>query len=112
MPAFCCFAARDMREGPQIGGAGWSSPVARQAHNLKVVGSNPTPATNNHFKNDYKLCLRGCKRARGQTSGARRGLARWFCDCQSFARPQAFICEFDDQESAGHYVHIWQMWRV
>ena len=26
-------------------GAGWSSPVARQAHNLKVVGSNPTPAT-------------------------------------------------------------------
>ena len=30
---------------PHIGGAGWSSPVARQAHNLKVVGSNPTPAT-------------------------------------------------------------------
>ncbi len=27
-------------------GAGWSSPVARQAHNLKVVGSNPTPAPN------------------------------------------------------------------
>src|SRR6056297_2305002 len=30
----------------QLLGAGWSSPVARQAHNLKVVGSNPTPATN------------------------------------------------------------------
>ena len=30
------------------GDAGWSSPVARQAHNLKVVGSNPTPATNIH----------------------------------------------------------------
>gem|GEM_PF-2183962 len=30
-------------------GAGWSSPVARQAHNLKVVGSNPTPATNFSF---------------------------------------------------------------
>ena len=32
--------------------AGWSSPVARQAHNLKVVGSNPTPATNktHHIK--------------------------------------------------------------
>ena len=26
-------------------GAGWSSPVARQAHNLKVTGSNPVPAT-------------------------------------------------------------------
>jgi hypothetical protein len=25
--------------------AGWSSSVARQAHNLEVVGSNPTPAT-------------------------------------------------------------------
>ena len=25
--------------------AGWSSLVARQAHNLKVVGSNPAPAT-------------------------------------------------------------------
>ena len=29
----------------KLGSAGWSSPVARQAHNLKVVGSNPTPAT-------------------------------------------------------------------
>ena len=33
-------------------GAGWSSPVARQAHNLKVRGSNPLPATKllNHNK--------------------------------------------------------------
>ncbi len=30
---------------PQIA-AGWSSPVARQAHNLKAAGSNPAPATN------------------------------------------------------------------
>ncbi|MDH7808475.1 hypothetical protein P3T33_003632, partial [Rhizobium sp. AN67] len=29
------------------GNAGWSSPVARQAHNLKAAGSNPAPATNN-----------------------------------------------------------------
>src|SRR5215475_11096443 len=29
----------------ELPSAGWSSPVARQAHNLKVVGSNPTPAT-------------------------------------------------------------------
>jgi hypothetical protein len=32
-------------------GAGWSSPVARQAHNLKVIGSNPIPAT----KSDNKI---------------------------------------------------------
>src|ERR1700754_4484206 len=32
--------------GPLVlGDAGWSSPVARQAHNLKVAGSNPAPAT-------------------------------------------------------------------
>ena len=29
-------------------GAGWSSPVARWAHNPKVAGSNPAPATNSH----------------------------------------------------------------
>ena len=29
--------------------AGWSSLVARQAHNLKVGGSNPSPATNSLF---------------------------------------------------------------
>jgi hypothetical protein len=26
-------------------GAGWSSPVAREAHNLEVAGSNPVPAS-------------------------------------------------------------------
>ena len=30
--------------------AGWSSPVARKAHNLEVVGSNPTPATSPLFR--------------------------------------------------------------
>jgi hypothetical protein len=31
--------------------AGWSSLVARQAHNLKVVGSNPAPATSYSIQN-------------------------------------------------------------
>ena len=43
MPAFCCLC--DPGGIAQLVDAGWSSPVARQAHNLKVVGSNPTPAT-------------------------------------------------------------------
>ena len=34
---------RHHRRNPSV--AGWSSPVARQAHNLKVTGSNPVPAT-------------------------------------------------------------------
>ena len=35
------------RQSPRdcAGNAGWSSPVARQAHNLKAAGSNPAPAT-------------------------------------------------------------------
>jgi hypothetical protein len=37
--------ASRLTQPAQHGDAGWSSPVARQAHNLKVVGSNPTPAT-------------------------------------------------------------------
>ena len=34
--------------------AGWSSPVARQAHNLKVTGSNPVPATKSYDSPDAK----------------------------------------------------------
>ena len=38
--------------------AGWSSPVARQAHNLKVAGSNPAPATKKFYKiNDLQESL-------------------------------------------------------
>src|SRR5699024_9077777 len=34
------------RSSVQRTDAGWSSPVARWAHNPKVAGSNPAPATN------------------------------------------------------------------
>ena len=37
------FRSNTRRRSPSP--AGWSSPVARQAHNLKVAGSNPAPAT-------------------------------------------------------------------
>ena len=33
------------RNNPAHNDAGWSSLVAREAHNLEVVGSNPAPAT-------------------------------------------------------------------
>jgi hypothetical protein len=51
--------------------AGWSSPVARQAHNLKAAGSNPAPAT--------KLS------PLDQSFGSR--LTGFFIDSDSFARP-------------------------
>ena len=45
-----CLKARESRSLPGLKNtaaidAGWSSLVARQAHNLKVAGSNPAPAT-------------------------------------------------------------------
>ena len=42
--------------------AGWSSLVARRAHNPKVVGSNPTPATNLRVKAQVRdLGLHRCR---------------------------------------------------
>ncbi len=35
-----------LRPPPNKIDAGWSSPVAREAHNLEVAGSNPVPAIN------------------------------------------------------------------
>jgi hypothetical protein len=39
------FVSRLFSQGAQRFIAGWSSPVARQAHNLKVASSNLAPAT-------------------------------------------------------------------
>ena len=35
--------------------AGWSSLVAREAHNLEVAGSNPAPATNSSLQRPFQL---------------------------------------------------------
>ena len=45
-------STRDLLRDDQVvalHNAGWSSPVARQAHNLKAAGSNPAPATKSFF---------------------------------------------------------------
>ena len=36
----------------QLHSAGWSSLVARRAHNPEVVGSNPAPATKSRSRSD------------------------------------------------------------
>src|SRR5205814_5459773 len=64
--------------------AGWSSLVARQAHNLKVAGSNPAPATNfsancgglsrlRHPKSRGKILHRFIRRYRPQNKSAQCG---------------------------------------
>ena len=35
----------------------WAEWYVRQAHNLKVVGSNPTPATNYFMLNKYEIII-------------------------------------------------------
>ena len=47
--------------------AGWSSLVARWAHNPKVVGSNPAPATMVPWCSGYQVCL-SRRRSRVQSS--------------------------------------------
>ena len=55
----------------RLTGAGWSSLAARRAHNPKVVGSNPTPATNltmsEHGPDSGAFCFPGF--AGGSPSG-------------------------------------------
>src|SRR5688572_3406371 len=75
-----------MEFGSDEFGAGWSSPVARWAHNPKVAGSNPAPATklmaisncqmpisNWQSEIDNRQCLfRGCS-----SVGRAHGLQPW-----------------------------------
>ena len=74
--------------------AGWSSPVARQAHNLKVVGSNPTPATNLSrpaYKNRTRFFVQELRLV-----GSRRRLQKSRTRCQSGRldekSPAFFVC--------------------
>ena len=73
--------------------AGWSSPVARQAHNLKVAGSNPAPATK--FTRQIRCLCAGC-RVFSCVAGdplnspardiRRRSRSRWDCEPGAWLR--------------------------
>src|SRR3954454_1140802 len=58
----------------QTNTAGWSSPVARQAHNLKAAGSNPAPATN-FVERPVRPCLAGVLLCAGGKSEKKRQIA-------------------------------------
>ena len=69
--------------------AGWSSPVAREAHNLEVVGSNPTPAISRLQGPPWPLqpfsCAASCRVHGRPAIHGQGGLI--------FARPRA-ACQF------------------
>ena len=50
MSSLICVGSLELVVG--VNNAGWSSPVARWAHNPKVEGSNPSPATINPWNLD------------------------------------------------------------
>ena len=52
-------AGQSMSYGCQANDAGWSSSVARWAHNPEVLGSNPSPATTNYLVKALIVDLHG-----------------------------------------------------
>jgi hypothetical protein len=61
--------------------AGWSSPVARWAHNPKVAGSNPAPATNKngpkmHFSGPF-YCVQPTFKNRPENTKSRHERKAW-----------------------------------
>ena len=56
-------------------GAGWSSLAARRAHNPKVAGSNPAPATN--FPGSPTLLPGNAAAARAASSTGRFGVVQF-----------------------------------
>src|SRR5690606_6938614 len=74
----CVHRRRLNATGRQLPGAGWSSLAARRAHNPKVAGSNPAPATNMY---PQAAAPRGRRFALGKPEADWRGPGegRWSC---------------------------------
>src|ERR1700752_1241477 len=70
----CLAASRRNRYHVRLADAGWSSLAARRAHNPKVVGSNPTPATKAFFGRPPRVAFSFGRAEAGRPShdGSRR----------------------------------------
>ena len=84
-----------------IGDAGWSSPVARQAHNLKVVGSNPTPATT-RTHSDSRSNQPHCRQW---------GYWRWFSQAAAILAPNSVTRYLINHAVAGAPFQARQGWQ-
>jgi hypothetical protein len=92
---------RGLTEHKCVTDAGWSSPVARQAHNLKVVSSNLAPATKSNLSKRQLRILSSSRSFRrairtARTLNRRPSLAR---DFSASSAANAFFALDDYAES-------------
>ncbi len=78
---FCLLKSLKRNNNSCALGAGWSSPVARQAHNLKAAGSNPAPATKISKKN--AIYCKAPRKTRGALAFDREDIEQVTCDLRS-----------------------------
>jgi hypothetical protein len=98
--------------------AGWSSPVARQAHNLKAAGSNPAPATKSKPKyqkparsNPAGFCAFGTRHSRSSNRQASLSSASLRLNLQPFlaniaAREKVLRSALVDDLTVAHHMHL------
>ena len=98
---------REPLKSKKVNIAGWSSLVARRAHNPKVVGSNPAPATTKQVK-FFKFNLLFCVHIKvGCAALATGSAAEVVCVCHAFiilALPQKALEDF--QGKNGHFCNF------
>ena len=85
--------------------AGWSSSVARWAHNPKVVGSNPSPATNG-FVVQWLTRLPVTQKIAGSIPVE---TAIWLCSSVGRAEDWKSLCRWFDSIRSHHYYIIFML---
>ena len=85
--------------------AEWSSLVARRAHNPKVVGSNPAPATKVvSWCSGYHVCL--SRRRSPVRTRSEPPFFIWLCSSVGRARDWKSLCRWFDSTRSHHFKYI------
>ena len=78
--------------------------VARQAHNLKVVGSNPTPATTSKWMS-MRMLRNSSALAKQQAKKVTVPVKRPDCARESFFEPSGISWTVSEPELFAHEIH-------